>query len=65
MRFVCSVPYTSRPVVRSTLLPCCFNLLDGVVEEKVDQDGVDFGLGVLSFDLPADELDAPDAACYI
>lgn len=39
-------------------------VLDGVVEEKIDQDGVDWDGGVLAVDFAAEELDAPDAAAF-
>lgn len=37
-------------------------LLDGVVEEEVDEDGVESGFGVLTKDFAPEELDAPYAA---
>lgn len=39
-------------------------LLHGVVEEKVDEDGVDFCVGMLSGDFPPDEFNNPYAAPY-
>ena len=37
-------------------------LLDGIVEEVVDQDSVEMRLRVLTLDLPPYKFDAPDAA---
>lgn len=31
-----SVPYAPRPMVRDTLLPCCLDLFDGIIQEKVN-----------------------------
>ena len=59
-----SVPDTPCPVVGGALLPCCLHLFYRVVQEKVDQDGVCVGLGVLSADLPANQLHAPYAASW-
>lgn len=60
-----SVPYAACAMVGNGFLSRGFHLLDQVVEEKVHEDGVDLGLGVLSLDLPADEFYAPDAAsCF-
>jgi hypothetical protein len=39
-------------------------LFGEVVQEKVDEDGVDFGLGGKQQDLAAQELDGPDAAAW-
>jgi hypothetical protein len=39
-------------------------LFGEVVQEKVDADGVDFGLGGKQQDLAAQELDGPDAAAW-
>ena len=57
-----SVPNTPCPVVGGALLPCCLHLFYRVVQEKVDQDGVCMGLGVLPAYLPANQLHAPYAA---
>lgn len=39
-----------------------FQFLDLVVEEEVDEDGVDVGAGVVLADFSANEFDAPNAA---
>ena len=39
-----------------------FSLLGQIVQEEVDQNGVDFGFRVQLVDLAADELNGPDAA---
>jgi hypothetical protein len=39
------------------------HLLDSVVEEEIYKYRVDVCLGVLSLDLPPDELYSPDTAC--
>jgi hypothetical protein len=39
-------------------------LFGKVVQEEVDEDGVDFGLGGKQQDLAAQELDGPDAAAW-
>lgn len=36
-----SVPDTPRPMVGYTLLPIGFHLFHRVVEEKIDEDGID------------------------
>lgn len=38
------------------------SFLNGVVEEEIDEDGVERGFGVLAEDFAPKELDAPDAA---
>src|SRR5687767_10139640 len=58
------VPYAACPVVRHRLFACRLQLFHGIIEEKVNQDGVDFCVRVLSLDLPAHKLYAPDATSY-
>lgn len=59
------VPYASSPVMRNALLPGELYLLNGIIEEKIYQDGVDLGFGVLFLDLPADQLYTPyTATCF-
>lgn len=41
MVVVVSIPYTPRPMVGDGLTPLAFHLFDRVVQEEVDQDGVD------------------------
>jgi hypothetical protein len=58
----CSVPYTSGPMVRDHSRLIGFELFDAVVKKKVNYDGVDVCLGMLTEDLPSDELYGPNAA---
>lgn len=48
------------PLIIIRRLLQCF--LDGIVEEKIDEDGIEGGIRVLAKDLTPEELDAPDAA---
>lgn len=65
-----SVPDASRKMMwdQIPLLPLRIGrrlllfLLDGVVEEEVDEDGVEGGFGVLTKDFAPEELDTPYAA---
>jgi hypothetical protein len=51
--------------MREWFLACCFELFHLVVEEEVDQDGIDVGVGVQSFYFPAYQLDTPDTtSCF-
>ena len=49
-------------MVRDALLTSRLYFLDCVIQEEVDQDGVDFGFWVVSLNLPPNQLDAPNAA---
>lgn len=60
--FFPSVPYAPGPMMRDGFLSFGFHLLHKVVQEEVDQDGVDLDLGVVPFDLSPDQFDTPDAA---
>lgn len=57
-----SVPYASCSVMRDAFLASCLYLLDGVIKEEVNQDGVDIHIRMVPFDLPPDEFNTPDAA---
>ena len=55
-------------MVRNHVLVSCrigHELFHAVVEEKVDEDGIDFRFGVLPIDFPPDELNGPNAASYV
>ena len=56
------VPHGPSPVVVHDQLAPGLHLLGGVVEEKVNQDGVNAGVWVGPENLASDEFDAPDAA---
>lgn len=43
----------------------CLLLLCEVVEEEVDQNGIDVGIGVCFEDLAFDQLNCPDAAATV
>lgn len=57
-----SIPNTPRPVMRQNLFPLFLELFHRIIQIKVNQDGVDVRLRMLSFDVPSDQLDRPDAA---
>jgi len=57
-----SVPYASCSVMRDALLASCLYFLDGVIKKEVNQDGVDVDIRMVSFYLPPDEFNTPDAA---
>lgn len=57
-----SIPDAPCPVMRQGFLPVPFQLLHGIIQVKVYQDCVDIRFGVLSLDLPPDQLDSPDTA---
>lgn len=59
------IPNTSSAVMRHSFLPFGFHQLHGIIQEKIYQDRIDLGLGVITLNLTPDELDAPDAASYI
>ncbi len=44
-------------------LPSLLHFFTGIIQEKINQDGVDLalGLGMVPLDFPAKQLDAPDA----
>lgn len=50
-------------MVRKRLLSFLFHFFHGVVQEKVDQNGIDVGFRVFPLDLPPDQLYTPDATC--
>lgn len=56
------IPDASRAMVWQGLFSFGFQFLDFVVEEEVDEDGVDVGAGMVLADFSADEFDAPNAA---
>lgn len=58
------VPDAPCPVVRDGFLTSGLQLLHEVVQEKVDQDGVDLDLRMGPFDISPNELHAPDAASF-
>jgi hypothetical protein len=60
--FLASIPDTSGPVMRQTFQLIPLLLLHGIIQEKVDQDGIDRRMEMHANDLPSDQLDAPDAA---
>ncbi|WDK10551.1 hypothetical protein CGRA01v4_01830 [Colletotrichum graminicola] len=56
------IPDASRPVMSHRLCTSGLQLLHGIIQKEINQDGVDARSGVLLLDLPLDELDAPDTA---
>jgi hypothetical protein len=44
------------------LFSLLFPLFDGIIQEKVDQDCIDLGVGMVPQDLPLDQLNAPYTA---
>lgn len=64
---ISSIPYTSGTMVRNHVVGMIgLEGFDAIVKEKVDEDGVDFCVGVLSDDFSPDELNGPDAgSCFI
>jgi len=53
------VPYTPRPVVGHRLFAVRLELLHHVVQEEIDENGVDVCLGMLPLDFTPKSLDAP------
>lgn len=53
------IPDTPCPMMRDGLLPSSLKLLHLVVEEEVDQDGVDVRFRMLPPDFPLDQLYTP------
>ena len=49
-------------MVRNALLSSSLQGFYGIIEEEVDQDGINLGLGMLAHNLPPDQLYTPDAA---
>lgn len=60
--YVLLIPDTPCSVMRNLFQPLRFHLLHRVVQDEVDQDGIDYHARVPPEDLASDELDAPDAA---
>ena len=59
------VPDTPSPMVWNEvdrLIAASLQLGDGVVQEEIDQDGIDLRVWLELGDLPPDELDSVDAA---
>lgn len=61
---VISIPNTPRSVMRNRFFARALFLLCQVVEEEVDQDGVDLYVWLEFDDLATDLLDGPYAASY-
>lgn len=57
-----SIPDTSSAVVGNAFMAFRLHFLHGIVEEEIDQDGVEVRFRVLVLNLPPYKLDAPDAA---
>lgn len=57
-----SIPYASGPVMRYSFGPFLLSFFCQVIEEEVNKDGVDFGVGLEQKNLTAKELNRPDAA---
>ena len=49
-------------MVRNALLSSSLQGFYGIIEEEVDQDGINLGLGMLAHNLPPDQLYTPDTA---
>jgi hypothetical protein len=62
LEFKMLVPYTPCPVMRQGLIASFLFLFRQVVQEKVEEDSVDFCVGLYSEDLPAEQLDRPYTA---
>jgi hypothetical protein len=62
---LCLIPNTPCSMVWDRLFPSCFKFLHAVIEEKVYKDGVDMSVRVLTQNFASNQLDAPDAACYL
>lgn len=58
----CSVPDTSGSMVRNGRLTSLLFLLGQVVQEKVDQDSIDFSTWIIPNDFSANHFHGPDAA---
>lgn len=58
------IPDASCPVVRNCLLPLRLQVLHQIVQEEVNQNGIDFHLGMAAFDLSLDQLHTPNTARF-
>lgn len=56
------IPDTSCPVMRDGRLTSLFLFLGQIVQEEVDQDGINFGTWIVPCNLSADHFHGPDAA---
>lgn len=57
-----SIPYTSGSVVGYSFDSFLLSFLCQVVEEEVDEDGIDLDVGLEQQDLATKEFNSPDAA---
>lgn len=51
-------------MMRNCFLALGFHFLHEVVQKEVNQNGIDFNIWMVPFDLPSDQLDTPNAAGY-
>lgn len=60
------VPNASRPMVWYGLFSLRLQLLHRIIQEKIDQNGIDLRIRMLAFDLAPDEFHHPNATgCII
>ena len=57
-----SIPDAPGAMMRDQAISLRLSVLDRIIQEKVNQDGVDASLGLLAQDLSSDQLHSPDAA---
>ena len=57
-----SIPDASSAMVRNAFISVRFHALHGIVEEEIDQDGIEGRLRVLAPDFAPQKFDAPDTA---
>ena len=57
-----SIPNAPGAMVGYTVMTFRLHLLDGIVEEEIDQDGVEVRRRVLAHNFPPQQLDAPNTA---
>lgn len=57
-----SVPNTSSSMMWYRWLAFFFSFFCQIVQEKIDQDSINFRIGMLFHDLPLNQLDCPDTA---
>ena len=62
VRVLLLVPDTPCPMMRNSTLTLRLQLLHRIVQEEINQDGIDFRSRMQTHDLAPDELDAPDTA---
>lgn len=61
----CLVPNTPSAMRRNGFDLCFLSFLGEVIQEEVEEDSVDFDVGVEVDDFSAEQLDGPDAAAWL